>query len=314
MPEISALRYDDYAQSANTLFHFMTKIEYLKSILLNRAIVPRYCMEDIEYLNIHVGDSSFKEVAILQKCFCDIPFHKLTDNFKLNGVGSAYKSLTDNEKLLLTKNNTHPDYYGKFAIAFSKSWGEAHNLQPIHYLNEKSQYTAEFAKLLENTLNADNVPEEYAIDILNRLSFIKPLRGNMLRSYECNDSEKKNIEICKNFHDEQEWRYVPSAAVLSDAKLECIIANPNIFKLRPGIKDINNNLELDQYTQLWLKYKYDDIRYLIVPDLHSRIDVINTIMNIPDEQFENPNPSQGLLDKYIMISKILVLEEIRKDW
>ena len=30
--QISYLPYDDYAQSANTLFHFMTKPEYLESI------------------------------------------------------------------------------------------------------------------------------------------------------------------------------------------------------------------------------------------------------------------------------------------
>lgn len=130
--------YDDYAQSANTLFHFMKESDYLKSILMNRAIVPRYCMGNIGYLDIHIGDIRFKELAILQKYFCDIPFHKLTDNFELNGVGEAYKSLNDDEKLNLAKNNTHPDYYGKFAIAFSKSWGENRKLQPVHYLNEKN--------------------------------------------------------------------------------------------------------------------------------------------------------------------------------
>lgn len=304
--------YDDYAQSANTLFHFMNKSEYLKSILINKAIVPRYCMENIEYLNIHIEGISFKEVAILQKCFCDIPFHKLTNNFELNGVGEAYKSLTDNEKLVLAQNNTHPAYYGKFAIAFSKSWGENNNLQPVHYLNEKSLYTEEFTKLFNNVLNTDNIPEEYASDILNRVSFIKPLRGIMKRANNCNSSQKESLEFYKNFHDEQEWRYVPRVAVLSAYKIERIIANPNILKLRAGIIDINNNLATEKYRSLWLQYNYDDIRYIIVPDLHSRIDIINTIMSISDEQFDNQ--SQVLMQKYILISKILVLEEIRKDW
>lgn len=39
--QISYLPYDDYAQSANTLFHFMKKQEYLNSILRRRAIIPR---------------------------------------------------------------------------------------------------------------------------------------------------------------------------------------------------------------------------------------------------------------------------------
>ena len=40
--QISYLPYDDYAQSANTLFHFMKKQEYLNSILRGRAIIPRF--------------------------------------------------------------------------------------------------------------------------------------------------------------------------------------------------------------------------------------------------------------------------------
>jgi hypothetical protein len=309
---VVALPFDDYAQSANTLFHFMNKSEYLKSIIINRAIVPRYCMENIEYLNIHIGDISFKEVAILQKCFCDIPFHKLTDNFQLNGVGEAYKSLNDEEKLNLMKNNTHPDYYGKYSIAFSKSWGENKNLQPVHYLNENSLYTVEFTNLFDSVLNVDSIPDEYVSDILNRLTFIKPIRGIMKRTIKRNNSENISIEFCKNFHDEKEWRYVPNPTVLSAAKIERIIANPNILNLRAGIMEINDNLTIEKYRSLWLEYNYDDIRYIIVPDLHSRIDIINTIMDIPDEQFDNQ--SQVLMQKYILISKILVLEEIRKDW
>lgn len=301
--------YDDYAQSANTLFHFMTKIEYLKSILKNKAIMPRYCMENIEYLNIHTREARFKEVAILQKCFCDIPFHKLTEDFELNGVGEVYMSLNDEEKLILKKSNTHPDYYGKFAIAFSKSWGEDKNLQPVTYLNKSSFYTKEFCELFDSVLSAESISEEYQNDILNRLSFLKPLRGIMKRTIKCN-SESVSIEFYKNFHDEKEWRYVPNSTVLSESKIERIIANPNI--LHAGIIEINNSLAAEKYRPLWLEYNYDDIRYIIVSDLQSRIDIINMIMDIRDEQFDNH--SQVLMQRYILISKILVLEEIRKDW
>ena len=41
-----AFPYNDYVQSANTLFHFMSKSEHLEWILKNRAIAPRYCVED----------------------------------------------------------------------------------------------------------------------------------------------------------------------------------------------------------------------------------------------------------------------------
>ena len=311
--KISAvIPFDDYAQSANTLFHFMNKSEYLNSILLSRAIVPRYCVEDIEYLNICVGDVRFKEIAVLQKCFCDIPLHKLADSFELCGVGEAYDSLTDGEKFRLMKNNSHPDFYGEFAVAFSKNWSENKNLQPIHYLNEKSQYMGGFINLCNSALNSENLNEDYAIDIISRLSYIKPLRGIMERHFKSDSSKDVTVKLYKNFHDEQEWRYVPNTTALSGIKLEQIIANPNMLNLREYVSGINSSLTTEKYRSLWLEYEYDDIRYIIVPDSHSRIDVINTIMKIPENKFDDP--SHAIIQKYILVSKILVLDEIRKDW
>ena len=202
--QFSYLPYDDYAQSANTLFHFMTKPEYLDSVLRRRAIIPRYCVETIDYLNIHNGTRAFNEAAILQKCFCDIPFHKLADTFSVNGVGEVYESLSKDEQADLEKNNTHFAYYGEYAVAFSKSWGERKNLQPVHYLNKDSQYAKDFSALFERIFRDDDTPEEYSQDVINRLAYIKPLRGIMQRKFTRSDSSSATIEICKNFHDERE--------------------------------------------------------------------------------------------------------------
>lgn len=205
------LIYDDYAQSANTLFHFMKKEHYLEEILLKKAIVPRYCNENLEYLKIKNGETVFKEVMVLQKCFCDIPFHKLTERFPLRIVGE----LDDALKEFIPESYTHPDLYGKYGIAFSKGWGEKNNLQPVHYLNEESRFTENFSNLIQKILIEDDVPDEFCDDILNRLCFIKPLRGTMKRRFEKGDFE---IELQKNFHDEKEWRYVPTLEVASRLK------------------------------------------------------------------------------------------------
>lgn len=124
------LRYDDYAQSANTIFNFMKKSEYLKEILEKKAIIPRYCKENLEYLNIHNGDIAFPEAMVLQKCFCDIPFHKLTETFYLNPVGEIYSNLSSDEKKRIKNNYTHTDFYGEYGIAFSKEWGEKCKFRP----------------------------------------------------------------------------------------------------------------------------------------------------------------------------------------
>ena len=204
---------DDYAQSANTLFHFMKEFEYLEDILMRKAIMPRYCKENLEYLKIADAENNFSEVYVLQKCFCDIPFHKLTESFQLQAVGENYQKLNDAERMRLPTNYTHPDFYGEYAIAFSKGWGEKNNLQPISYLNEQSQYAKALSKLVNEILNAEDVPDVYADDILNRLCFVKPLRGTMKRKFKCDDNTEVEIEFLKNFHDEQEWRYVPPIEV-----------------------------------------------------------------------------------------------------
>lgn len=306
---VSYLPDDDYVQSANTLFHFMKEPEYLVSILRRRALVPRYCVETIDYLNINNGMRTFNEAAILQKCFCDIPFHKLADSFVVNGVGETYESLSKEERAELEKNNTHFAYYGEYAVAFSKRWGERKNLQPVHYLNKDSQYVQDFSALFERIFKDDDIPDEYAQDVINRLAYIKPLRGIMKRRIIRSNSSVVDVEIYKNFHDEREWRYVPSVDVLSALETESIIANPTVI---PLANEISNRLEAERYKDLWLNFSYDDIRYIIVPDTYARIDVIKTIMDMPDNCFENKEDIP--IQKSILISKILVLAEIRKDW
>ncbi len=306
------LPYDDYIQSANALFHCMKERRFLEAILERRAIVPRYCIEDMGYLNIQCGGVVFQKMAVLQKCFCDIPLHKMMDTFELRGYGKTFQSLTREENLELSKNNTHPNFYGTYAIAFSKEWGEDNHLQPIQYINEKSDYADRFSKYVSNALNAEELPEYCSDDVLYRLSFIKSLRGIMSRQITTRTGEKKQIDIWKNFHDEKEWRFVPDNEVLDKMNVGRIIANSSILELDGAIDKINENLESEQYRQLWLEYKYDDIRYIMVPNSEERLKIINKILSIPDNHFDNPEIIQQ--DKYILISKILVLNEIRKDW
>ncbi len=303
------LAYDDYAQSANTLFHFMKKFEYLEEILEKKALIPRYCKEDLQYLNI--GGSSFAEAFVLQKCFCDIPFHKLTENFQLQAIGDHYQSLSEDEKIKVPSKYTHTDFYGEYAIAFSKGWGEKNNLQPIHYLNEYSNHTKDISNLINQILDMDDVLDVYADDLLNRLCFVKPLRGIMKRKFKRNNGIDVEIDFQKNFHDEQEWRYVPSIDIAVALQKDTVIANPYMLHMNEEGMDINTGLSDEKCSSLWLKYSYDDIRYIIVPNGNARVDIINVIMSIPDDKFSNG--SDIAIQKYVLISKILVLEEIRKD-
>lgn len=227
----------DYSQSANSLFHFMKEPEYLQEILRRKAIIPRYCEEEIGYLGISNGGDFYSRILVLQKCFCDIPLHKITQSFYLEGCGENFEKLTEAEKKRAVEHNTHPDFYGKYAIGFSKYWGEKHNLQPLHYINIDSNYVHETADWIKHIMEAEDIEDIYADDILNRLTVMKPLRGIMKRQFVRDVVDKKvavitkddtqgmdesigrmdnqkpetiEIEFNKNFYDEQEWRYVPA--------------------------------------------------------------------------------------------------------
>ena len=317
MPQekIYELESDDYSQSANTLFHFMKESRFLNDILIKKAIIPRYCKEDIAYLKIKNNGIPFNEILVLQKCFCDIPFHKLTEKLYLKGTGENFLKCSPEEQNLLSHNNTHPDFYGYYGIAFPKSWGEKNNLQPVHYLNESSSYIHDFTHLIEQLLADNDIPDICSNDIIRRLTYIKPLRGKMTRSIKYQDKAEQTIDFLKNFHDEREWRYVPDPDSLTEEKKDPIIANPNYIKISTDThNDFNFNTELTKpyCKKLWLNYTYENIRYLIVPDSQARYDLINTILALPDENF-SPNTDISM-QKYILISKILVLNELRKDW
>ena len=55
-----------------------------------------------------------------------------------------------------------------------------------------------------------------------------------------------------------------------------------------------------------------DIRYLIVPTIQARIELIKEILALPPEGFSTSESEN--IGKSVLISKILVLDEIRKDW
>lgn len=304
--------YVDYVQSANTLFHFMKEFGYLKTILTKKAIVPRYCIETMDYLHIKSGDLDIQKVAVLQKCFCDIPLHKIAGTFSVIGTGEVYAGLTSEEQFRVQHQNTHFDFYGRYAIGFSKDWSERNKLQPIHYLNTASAYSNHFESLLPIALSAEDLEDVYVDDVLYRLAFIKPLRGIMQRNIDQGDGKAVNVDIYKNFHDECEWRFVPAHTVTESFDLSNVIANPKIVGNDDTMKNMNKRLEDERYHPLWLDFDFDDIRYLIVPDSAHRIDLINVICDIPGNRF--PNEIDVDIQKKILISKILVLDEVRRDW
>ena len=295
----------EYVQSANTLFHFMDQATFLTAAIDRKGLVPRYCEENISYLDVKNSNGKVNKICVLQKCFCDIPLHKITEKFQCKLIKDEYKELSDEEKEEIQDYNTHTAFYGEYAIAFSKQWGEKHNLQPVHYLNIVADYAHEFRAFLNYALSSKDLSDKLYEDILIRMSFVKPLKGEMVRYLKTG----KKAHFIKIFHDEQEWRYVPCIRELRKKNLERIIVKSNIAEKK---NEINLNLENPRYNNIWLKFEYEDIKYLIVPNAAERIELINHIIQLPTEKFSENSSVE--LQKSILVSKILVLDEIRGDW
>ena len=102
-------------QSANTLFHFMTELKYLESILMKRKLYPRYCKETYTFMV-----NEFPSLIYPMKCFCDIHL----------------------EKIYL-----HCDDYGSFGIGFYKKLFIKKNIQPVQYINTDSSICKEYKNL-----------------------------------------------------------------------------------------------------------------------------------------------------------------------
>ncbi len=54
---------------------------------------------------------------------------------------------------------------------------------------------------------------------------------------------------------------------------DTVIANPYMLHMNEEGMDINAGLSDEKYSSLWLKYSYDDMIYIIVPNGNVRVDI-----------------------------------------
>lgn len=240
-------------QSATSLFHFVDKLEYLLEILEKQALIPRYCREDVEYLDIE-----FKSLAYPMICFCDINFHKI---------------------------KSHVEFYGKYGVGFSKDWGIKNKVQPIQYINKNSYLQSDFKEAFSASLKSkvDDLAHDF---LLTQMLYYKPLHGTMTR---------QNQHIKKVFTDECEWRYIPNVSLY---KLKSVLKENEEF-LR---NDYNNALK--QAKGCWLKFNWNDIKYIIIESN----DYFSEILNILDSQIKNKDIKNRI------ISKIIIWNEMEGDF
>lgn len=241
IPIVSMKQLNTYSlQSANVFLHCMRRKEYLKSILLNHAFIPRYNVEDISYLNLR----DYKKIGIPMVCFCDIFLNRL---------------------------RPHMRNYGRYGIGLKKNCMIRDSLNPIFYINSESFFSHELANVIQMALNqlespnADSCYENILDYQIYQLLYMKPLSGKMFLH-----NKLKNM----NFHDEHEWRYIPN---MKYTNLLPFILDNDILSDRNRLNFYNDAIA--SYKEGWCQFSYDDIKYIIVDKEENRKEFINFIAN-----------------------------------
>lgn len=255
--------------SANTLFNFMEKFEYLKMVL-DKKFHPRYYKEDLQPF--------FKlPVFIAMKCFCDIPLSLVSE---------------------------HTNTYGKYAIGLTKDWGTSHGLSPITYFNNTSMYI----QSIKDGYNANiDIINSGAMNNYNTIynlgkvknslqqSFLnyKPIYGRMWR----NGDWKRDI----NFYNEREWRYIPPTFINREDNFdtetiknfytteELYILSDDVVgykhnmnkQIKLGVEqEVIEGLNALLSESISIDFDYNDINFIIVQSDNEIIELCNYIDNL----------------------------------
>lgn len=258
---------EEYPKSsvqADALFTFTTDLNYILTPLKSRLVSPRYCDEDISYLKL--GD--LEKIAFPMKCFCDINMHRLSE---------------------------HLSWYGYYGLVFTKKWGLNNNIQPIQYVNPKSQLISDYVESFKtaksiNLKDQTETEEKMKNFLLYQLMYYKPYSGKMKNR---NTGEVED----KCFTEECEWRFIPDVTTIN---YEQLYYDENIFNAGVLLKLSNSLIDVEEVS---LKFDYSDLKYIIV---HTENDCDILIENIMEFEIEEN-------EKIKLISKILVWENCRGD-
>lgn len=161
------------------IIHFTNKLDYLIDILNSGGFKLAYCGEIF-----NVNGRRISSAAHPMVCF------------------SGYS-----ENDLQNRNVT----YGRYGIQMKQSWVQSKKVTPVLYVDESSQVALSLGKLLKARQGSERfkLPDELRLPVIQLKCFTKNARG--YNSY----FKIHNFP----FHEENEWRFVPTISELKNAKL-----------------------------------------------------------------------------------------------
>ena len=276
--------------SSNTLFHFTSSIDNIKSIL-KEDFKPNLSLEDLSCI-----ESEYK-VTIPMVSFCDIH---------------------------LSQTISHMQFYGNYGIGLSKSWGQKYGVNPVLYTYQGSPLTSSLSRCFKWTHSGyskmrqakmRDIPLEFwtiittsnlAIrkkpgrrdqylelwDQLLRIQcFIKPYEGPFQRG----GQSFQNVR----FYDEREWRFVPE---LGEDLYKYILYEEGYNNI-PAREKANREIQ----TRSRISFEPADIKYIIVSCNAEILPMIKEIETIIGGRYTHD-------DVKLLNSKIITAEQISADF
>lgn len=233
--------------STDELFHF-TKFDSLLNII-KEGFHLRYNLEHTFLSDLFARPSAVESIPMV--CFCDIPLHMVQE---------------------------HSLKYGKCAIGLDKKWGEQYGLSPVIYVHKNSRIGDAVSALANNIANNFSIIKENKdVRIALMMSTFSIGLGQLsyfLKQYE--RLEDEHYYIGENqftfkkgrFYDEREWRYVPTD---KSGENNWLI---NVETFNQNVELNNAHEKLKKYS---LKFKFNDIKYLICETQEEKLILINSV-------------------------------------
>jgi hypothetical protein len=205
--------------SSNSIIHFTKTSDSLKGILENNFKI-KYCRE-----SINLGDNE-RDYLIPMVSFCDIPLSEVKD---------------------------HIQKYGSYGIGLTKEWAERQGLNPVLYIEKKSELAQSYDYIFEHyVMDSDDELEEIKESeksIIDMLRYMKNYQNDLNRG----GTTIKNYR----FSDEREWRFVPKHSTDCDMVLHYNFFSNDDFK--DAFEESKSKLEV-----LELEFEPNDIKYIII--------------------------------------------------
>lgn len=222
---------------SEALFHFTRNVETLLKIL-EHGFWPRYCQEDIGWLN----DKTYEFISYPMVCFCDIP---------------------------LSRIKNHQEFYGKFGIGMTKEWALRNHINPISYVAQGHPITKAYERVIEVTYNLKSTVDihESRESLRYLLAFIKPLEGKMIVD---------NVEMHKVFYHESEWRFVPRNKDIEDFIEKSIYDDKNLLEEHNESTRKNCMLKFDVDDIKYIFVENDNNIPAVVNLIHDKMDGISS--------------------------------------